>query len=197
MATNGQLTNRNVAANEKIRGSLNPYTMATTITLHATGETITFTRTGGELLEMHVTLPAGKDGPPLHIHTRQTETFTAVEGRLGLVCGAQEIMLEPGQSFTIPPGTPHRYFSADGGALAFTATFSPALGIEYILTEIFASCNGRRSKDPAPFDGMYVLAQARGEYLLADVPVFVQCLVFPAMAFVGKRLGLVKARPRP
>lgn len=170
--------------------------MPTTITLHATGETVTFTETGGDRLVMHVTLPAGKDGPPLHIHTRQSETFTAREGRLGLVCGDQEIVLEPGQSHTVPPGTPHRYYSADGGALAFTATFSPALGMEYILTEIFASCNRRQSKDPTPFDGMYVLFQARGEYLLAGVPVFVQRFVFPAMAFAGKRLGLVKARQR-
>src|SRR5687767_6464457 len=122
------------------------------IELKATGETITFTKskadTNGQFAEMIVTLPASGDGPPSHRHVLQTELFEALEGKLGLDCGGKKMVLEPGQSFMIPANTLHRCYAVDGKEIKFRATFTPALSVEYMLTEIFESCNRRKSKEP-------------------------------------------------
>jgi quercetin dioxygenase-like cupin family protein len=170
------------------------------IELKATGETITFIKstanTNGQFVETLVTLPASGDGPPTHRHVFQTELFEAIEGKLGLDCGDNKIVLEPGQSFTVPANTFHRCYAVDGTAINFKATFSPALSIEYLLTEMFESCNRKNSKDPSAFDACYILGQSKGEYYLREVPTFVQKAIFPMIAFFGKLFGLIKAKPK-
>jgi hypothetical protein len=65
------------------------------IQLKATGETITFTKSTEDLVEMIVTLQASGDGPPTHRHVFQTEFFEAMEGKLGLDCADNKMVLEP------------------------------------------------------------------------------------------------------
>jgi mannose-6-phosphate isomerase-like protein (cupin superfamily) len=166
------------------------------IELKATGETITFTNSTVDFAEMIVTLPASGDGPPTHRHVFQTELFEAIEGRLGLDCDDKKIVLEPGQSFTVPLNTFHRCYAVDGIAIHFKATFSPALSIEYLLTEMFEACNRKDSKGPSAFDACYILGQTKGEYYLREIPTFVQKAIFPMIAFFGKLFGLIKAKPK-
>jgi mannose-6-phosphate isomerase-like protein (cupin superfamily) len=173
--------------------------MAKKIELKATGKTITFIKTSddtnGQFTEVLVTLNANGDGPPTHRHVFQTEMFEAIDGRLGLDCGNKKLILEPGQSFTVPSNTLHRCYSLDGKEITFRGIFSPACSIEYFLTEMFEACNRRNSKDPSAFDGCYILRQTRGEYYLGEVPTFVQQTIFPLIAVCGKLFGLVKAKP--
>ena len=170
------------------------------IDLKATGETITFTKstadTKGQFVETLVTLPASGEGPPAHRHVFQTELFEPIEGKLGLDSGDKKIVLEPGQSFTVPTNTLHRCYSVDGTAIKFKATFTPALSIEYLLAEMFAACNRKNSKDPSAFDACYILRQAKGEYYLGEVPPFIQQTIFPMTAIFGKLFGLVKAKSK-
>ena len=166
------------------------------IELKATGETITFTKSTADFAEMIVTLPASGDGPPTHRHVLQTEIFEAIDGKLGLDCGDKKVVLEPGQTFTVPPNTLHRCYAVDGTAIKFKATFTPALSIEYLLTEMFDACNRKNSKDPSAFDACYILRQAKGEYYLGEVPQFIQQTIFPMTAIFGKLFGLVKAKPK-
>lgn len=171
--------------------------MNRTISLQTTGETISFispkAASGNQTIEMIVTLPAGSEGPPKHRHVKQSELFEAIEGKLGIECENEKIELNPGESYLVAANSVHRFYAVDGAPLKFKASFSPGLHIDYLLTEMFESANRRRSKDPSPFDACYVLRQIKGEYYLADVPMFVQRIIFPATAVVGKWLGLVKA----
>ena len=168
------------------------------IELKATGETTTFLKTSadtkGDFVEAIFTMRKGEDGPPKHRHVRQTEYFEAVEGRLGLECDGDKMVLNPGESFTVPMGSTHTCYPAGEEDIRFKVVFSPALNIEYILTEIFESCNRKNSKAPSPFDATYVLKETKREYLLGGVPVLVQKIVFPALAEIGKLFGFVKAR---
>jgi len=170
------------------------------IELKATGETITFTKstadTNGQFVEILGTLPASGDGPPTHRHFKQTEIFEAIDGKLGLDCGDKKIVLEPGQSFTVPANMLHRCYAVDGTEIKFKATYTPALNIEYLLTEMFEACNRKNAKDPSPFDACYILRQAKGEYYLGEVPAIIQKTVFPMMAVLGKLFGLVKANSK-
>jgi mannose-6-phosphate isomerase-like protein (cupin superfamily) len=174
--------------------------MDKTIELKATGETITFIKstadTNGQFVETLVTLPASGDGPPAHRHVFQTELFETIDGKLGLDCGDKKVVLEPKQSFTVPTNTLHLCYSVDGKEIKFKATFTPVLSIEYLLTEMFAACNRKNSKDPSAFDACYILRQAKGEYYLGEFPPFVQKTIFPMTALFGKMFGLVKAKSK-
>lgn len=174
--------------------------MGKKIELKATGETITFTKstveTNGAFVKTLVTLPASGEGPPTHRHVHQTELFEAVEGKLGLECDGNKIVLHPGESFTVPSNTLHKCYAVDGTEIKFEATFTPALSIEYVLCEMFDACNRQNSKDPSIFDACFILQQTKGEYYLGDVPVFIQKTVFPLTAALGKLLGLIKAKSK-
>jgi hypothetical protein len=66
--------------------------------------------------------------------------------------------------------------------------------LEYFITEIFEASNRRNAKAPSPVEAAYILGQMKGEYYLSEVPVFVQKTVFPAMAFIGRMTGMIKAK---
>ena len=125
------------------------------IKLNATGETITFTKTAadtnGEYLEMVCFLPAGnKAAPPKHIHSLQTEYFECMEGRLGVFIGNEKKVLSPGQSDNVPANTIHGWYAAERDAdIRFKTIFKPALNIEWLLSETFASMNRACSTRPA------------------------------------------------
>lgn len=79
------------------------------------GETVTFLETESESAGKHsrllMTLEPG-GGTPLHYHTSYEETYTALEGTLGLELPRKRILsLQPGQSYTVPIGEVHRLFN--------------------------------------------------------------------------------------
>jgi mannose-6-phosphate isomerase-like protein (cupin superfamily) len=117
-----------------------------------------------DFAEMIVSLPASGDGPPTHRHVFQIEIFEAINGKLVLDCGDKKIVLESGQTFTVPANTLHSCYAVDGTAIKFKATFTPALSIEYLLTEMFDECNRNNSIDPSVVDACYILHQTIGEY---------------------------------
>lgn len=174
--------------------------MSKTIRLTATGETITFLedtrKTNGERLLLAVSLPEAGKGPGLHVHHQQTESFEVVTGVLGVQRGDERLELKAGEHTVIPAGTVHDWWNAGEEPVHLRAVVEPALNTEWMLREIFASCNRRQAAQPSPWDGSYVITQLKGEYALADVPVPVQRLVFPVVAAAGKLLGQVKASPR-
>ena len=79
------------------------------------GFRITFLRTseetGGEVLEYEVT---GQNRGFLrqeHVHPDQTERFEPLAGSMKVVIGAEEHVLQPGDVYEVPPGTPHKQLS--------------------------------------------------------------------------------------
>jgi mannose-6-phosphate isomerase-like protein (cupin superfamily) len=174
--------------------------MSNTIELTATGERITFLEdtaaTNGRRLLLTVSLPANSKGPGPHIHHRQTESFEVTGGRLGVQLGDKRIELLAGGSTVVPAGMVHDWWNAGADPVEFRAALEPALNFEWMLREIFASCNRRRSAEPSPWDGSYVITRMSGEYSLANVPMLIQRFVFPILGSVGTLLGLVKVAPR-
>ena len=71
------------------------------ITIHAD-----HTTTGGQydLIEGYNT-PGTQT--PLHRHTRYSEQLYVLEGELTVWAGKDKVVLTPGESYLIPPGTPH------------------------------------------------------------------------------------------
>jgi quercetin dioxygenase-like cupin family protein len=51
--------------------------------------------------------------PPAHLHPSQAEHFEILEGRMRAIVDGEERLYEEGQSFDVPPGTPHQ-MAAEG-----------------------------------------------------------------------------------
>jgi uncharacterized protein YndB with AHSA1/START domain/quercetin dioxygenase-like cupin family protein len=70
--------------------------------------------TGGELLEFDVVGRARGFLTQAHVHTGQSERHEVIEGTLRLVIAGREHVLRPGESMTVPAGTPHRQLAGAG-----------------------------------------------------------------------------------
>lgn len=92
------------------------------------GDRVTFIRTSdetdGEVTEIVVELAPGGGNEP-HYHTSFTETFTALEGGLGVQAGTEERVLQPGQTATVSPGTVHRFFNPSDQVVRFRGEARP------------------------------------------------------------------------
>ena len=70
--------------------------------------------------------------PPVDGEPGKEETFRVRRGRVHLhVDGAEDIVLEPGDQYTIPPDTLHRFEAGDEGAIVseFSTTSRDALDV--------------------------------------------------------------------
>lgn len=89
---------------------------------------VTFVKTSdetdGEFTELLVELaPRGGNEP--HYHTSITESFTALDGQLGVEIGSESRLLDPGQSATIRPGIVHRFFNPTDQVVRFKGEARP------------------------------------------------------------------------
>jgi mannose-6-phosphate isomerase-like protein (cupin superfamily) len=82
-------------------------------TLAAPGKDLTFLPSAEGRLRFREDVGPDAMPVPLHVHLRQTERFTAIDGRLRLIVAERQIVLEPGESAEVPPGTPHTYAPAE------------------------------------------------------------------------------------
>jgi quercetin dioxygenase-like cupin family protein len=74
------------------------------------------------------------DGPPLHIHNAEDESFYVLEGEMVFQVGDRRINVTAGSFIFVPRGTIHS-FARNGHAPArFLVTYSPA-GFEHFFEE--------------------------------------------------------------
>jgi quercetin dioxygenase-like cupin family protein len=68
----------------------------------------TAAETDGELLEMDASYGGTGRLPPEHLHPRQVERFTVLEGTVRTIIDGTERPYEAGEAFEVPAGTPHQ-----------------------------------------------------------------------------------------
>jgi mannose-6-phosphate isomerase-like protein (cupin superfamily) len=157
------------------------------------GEQITFVKfisndTGGELEIENEVRPGG--GPPMHVHHLQDESLTVIQGKIGVHIGGEKPTFHgPGETVTFGKGQAHRFWNAGEDVLVCRGWARPAHNMEYFLTEIFNSTKRKGGKEPAAFDGAYLLSKYKTEFDLLDIPVFVKKVIFPVVLKLGKLTG--------
>jgi quercetin dioxygenase-like cupin family protein len=72
-----------------------------------------FVRIDPEELEMEATYSGEAGMPPEHLHPEQAERFEILEGSMRTIVDGEERVYEEGESFDVPPGTPHQ-MAAEG-----------------------------------------------------------------------------------
>ncbi|MCC6840448.1 MAG: cupin domain-containing protein [Flavobacteriales bacterium] len=92
-------------------------------------------------------------GNPLHWHERFTETFSPVEGTLGIQLEDRTLTLEPGEQATAPRGKRHRFFNPSATrAVSFQVELRPAsAGFERCMAYAYGLADeGRTTKQGVP-----------------------------------------------
>ncbi|MFE7439637.1 cupin domain-containing protein [Streptomyces chartreusis] len=94
------------------------------ITMKADGKA---TRDAYSLFEYAI--PAETNGPPLHTHTREDESFLCLAGRLEVTLGDSVYVMEHGDYMYLPRDVPHAFRNPYGEESRVISVVSPA-GLE-------------------------------------------------------------------
>jgi mannose-6-phosphate isomerase-like protein (cupin superfamily) len=127
-----------------------------------------------------------------HVHPKQEERFEVVSGTLGLKIGGEEIVAGPGETLTVPAGTPHRFWNAGGDEVRFRCEVRPALQFERLLETMFAlAAEGKTNKKGMPNPlRLAVIARAHFDVVrLPFPPALVQRIGLALGAPAGRLLG--------
>ncbi len=166
-----------------------------TLKLEKQGETLTFfgeADSTAASMEVEVSMAPGAEGPPPHIHTKQSETFKVMSGRLVAKADGQEHAAEAGQTLVVHAGQAHTFANgSETEPLVFRATLEPALNFQWALTELArAAIRAGGSWEDLPLPELaYILRQVRDEYRVAGIPFAVQDIVFGLLARVAALQG--------
>ena len=149
--------------------------------------------TAGELLQFEQFVTGNNPEVPEHIHPRQEERFVVLSGRMGVRVAGDERVLGPGEETIVPPGTPHTFWNAGDEELHHLVELRPALKSEAFFETVFGlQRDGKfpvegEKRPPNPLQGALILTEY--ENYLAGIPISVQKILFPLLAFLGRLLG--------
>jgi quercetin dioxygenase-like cupin family protein len=169
-----------------------------TLKLEKQGESLTFfgeADSTASSMEVEVSMAPGAEGPPPHIHTKQSETFNITAGRLVAKVDGEEHIAEPGQTLVVQAGQAHTFVNgSETEPLVFRATFEPALNFQWALTELARAAiraGGSWADLPLP-ELAYILRQVRDEYRVVGIPFVLQDILFGLLARVAVLQGRAK-----
>jgi quercetin dioxygenase-like cupin family protein len=157
------------------------------------GEVLVFERLEqtpeGDCVEVSNEVQPGA-GPPMHVHFKQEEALTVVEGRLGYqVQGEEPQFAGPGETVLFKEGVAHKFWAEGDQVLRCTGYVKPANNVVYFLSEIYESTRNNGGEKPDDFDAAFLLHKYRTEFDIYDVPGFVKSVVFPALRAIGGASG--------
>jgi mannose-6-phosphate isomerase-like protein (cupin superfamily) len=167
-----------------------------TIENPVTGERIVFLETSRETNGERVVIDTFvlPDGfvAAAHVHPHQQERFEILEGVLGMKAGRRKLELRPGETETIEPGTPHKFWNVGDEVVRFRCEVRPALQFEQLLETMFAlATDGQTNKKGMPNPlRLAVIARAHFDVVrLPFPPASVQRLGLALGAPLGRLLG--------
>jgi quercetin dioxygenase-like cupin family protein len=172
------------------RFNVKPHIMKRTIFNPVIKDKATFIRTSAEtkgvITELDVTLQPG-GGNALHYHKTYTETFTAIEGELGLHTGRKnQTILQPGEHYTVEKMQLHRFFNPTDREIRFRIEMHPGHeGFEKALTILYGlAADGLTDKKSKPKDIRHTAILVCMSDLNAPGML---TLLFPLMKWLAKR----------
>jgi quercetin dioxygenase-like cupin family protein len=153
----------------------------------------TAAQTGGKVLDWELLLAPGGKVPSSHAHPEQQETFTVLEGRMRLRVGWRRLLLTPGDSVRVPPGTVHHFANAGPVAARVAVESRPALGMEELLQTAAALAQDQHADGralPRPVDLALFMSDFEREVRAPFLPPGLVRLVMGRLARLARRRGL-------
>jgi mannose-6-phosphate isomerase-like protein (cupin superfamily) len=145
---------------------------------------------GGKRIEFEITMPPGAQGPPKHLHPRQDERWSVIEGELALFVNDGWRTLGAGESLSIPPSTIHTFRNRSPGDVRFRDIHEPALDFQEYIEELHReAAAGRMTSRMTPstlIHAAMVLRQHRTTQLSASPA---QRMAETVLSGLGRALG--------
>jgi quercetin dioxygenase-like cupin family protein len=102
------------------------------------GERMVFRTLTRELAEIETWNPPTATREPEHVHPHQEQRFRVLAGTERLSISGRERDFGPGESFSIPAGTPHHHWNQGKEEVHWIQYFTPALNIAAFFETYFA-----------------------------------------------------------
>lgn len=148
------------------------------------------TDSGGERVEMEITLPPGSPSPPKHFHPNQEETQLVLAGTLSVYLDGQWRLVERGQSVSIPRGQVHTLRNRSDEVVRIKDVHVPALDFQDYIEKLHRLARaGKVTSLRSPSTLIYlsmILCEHRGTQVTAGA---LQRAVESLLARIGRLLG--------
>jgi mannose-6-phosphate isomerase-like protein (cupin superfamily) len=73
-----------------------------------------------------ITIQPGRDGPPIHEHSAEDDSFYMLDGELTFVVDDEEVVAGPGTFILVPPEVPHTFANRGDEPARFVNVHAPA-----------------------------------------------------------------------
>jgi len=152
---------------------------------------------GAEVLHVETWIDPGGGVPP-HVHPAMEERFHVLEGRPSFLAGKEWRTAEPGEEVVVPAGVRHAFRNTSDAPARFRCDVRPPSSLQAFLEETAALSRGgylTRSgmiKPRGLVRGATIAHRHRDMVALLfppTPPVWLQRLLFPPLAAVGRRRG--------
>ena len=161
-----------------------------------TGERIEFLRTarqtGGELVEIEVTVQPNGFVAAAHVHPKQDERFEILEGEIEFKLAKETVTARPGDVVLVAAGTPHKFRNTGDTPARFRTEVRPALQFERLIETMFSlAADGKTNRKGMPNPlRLAVIAKAHfDDVQLPFPPVWLQRMGLAMGSPVGRALG--------
>jgi quercetin dioxygenase-like cupin family protein len=165
-----------------------------------TGEKLTLrrvSRDGQICLQLKGSLPPHRQGPPLHVHYRETEEGQVVAGTLSASVDGRRIQVAAGESATFPAGSAHRWWNDGDDTLVFEGVVRPVVDLDVYLQAIFDVLNSGPAERPPLFYMAHAAWRHRRTQGLRIAPSWIQGIVLPVIVLIGTMLGRYRGTTWP
>jgi quercetin dioxygenase-like cupin family protein len=150
--------------------------------------------TGGERVEIEITLPPGAPSPPRHFHPRQEEEWEVLAGTLSVYVEGRWRLLGTGDSVSIPSGQVHTLRNRSGDVARVRDVHVPALDFQDYIEKLHRLAqNGKITSLRSPSTLIHLsmlLREHRGTQVTASP---VQRAAESLLALVGRLLRYPRA----
>lgn len=147
--------------------------------------------TGGVFLEAEQIIAPYDEGPPVHMHPHQEDSYTVLSGILDVYVDGKLHQVGAGQSLAVPKGTPHTLKNSHGEEIRLINRHTPAMNFQGMMATLHRLVTSGKVKSLPPKDlsSVIYLSMLFMRYKEDVVSVKPPSFVMAAMAFIGRRLG--------
>jgi len=164
-----------------------------TITNARTGQRMTFVELNDDLLRIETVNPPTDAREPVHVHPCQKSGAAVSAGLLVFEVAGERREVGPGDSITIPVGTPHRFWNGGESDAHAIQTFQPALNIAAFF-ETFAALAAQGKLDakgmPSTLQLAVMIPEFSREIRATSPPWVIQRALATVLGPVARARGL-------
>jgi quercetin dioxygenase-like cupin family protein len=147
--------------------------------------------TGGERVELEMTLPPGAAGPPPHFHPRQEEQWQVLAGTLEVQVDGNWRTLREGESESIPAGHVHTLRNRTNEDVRVLDVHIPALDFQDYMQDLHRLTEaGKITSLRSPRSLIYLATVLREHRTTQLTASRLQRIAESALAGLGKLLGM-------